>query len=99
MPDSLPMLPQGDRGPAEIPVPGFDPTAVHPPDEDATHVARVIFYRERKEIGGGREGSNMVRRFLAEGTSMNWVVKLERIDEAGNLQSAIVGYVERPDLA
>ena len=30
---------------------------------------------------------------------MNWVVKLERIDEAGNLESAIVGYVERPDLA
>src|SRR5277367_2493864 len=30
---------------------------------------------------------------------MNWVVKLERIDEAGNLQSAIVGYVERPDLS
>jgi hypothetical protein len=29
---------------------------------------------------------------------MNWVVKLERIDEAGNLQSTIVGYVERPDL-
>ena len=30
---------------------------------------------------------------------MNWVVKLERIDDAGNLQSTIVGYVERPDLA
>jgi hypothetical protein len=29
---------------------------------------------------------------------MNWTVKLERIDEAGNLQSTIVGYVERPDL-
>ena len=30
---------------------------------------------------------------------MNWVVKLERIDDAGNLQSTIIGYVERPDLA
>jgi hypothetical protein len=30
---------------------------------------------------------------------MNWVVKLERIDDAGNLQSTIVGYVERPHLA
>jgi hypothetical protein len=29
---------------------------------------------------------------------MNWTVKLERVDEAGNLQSTIVGYVERPDL-
>ena len=29
---------------------------------------------------------------------MNWMVKRERIDEAGNLQSTIVGYVERPDL-
>ena len=29
---------------------------------------------------------------------MNWTVKLERIDEAGKLQSTIVGYVERPDL-
>jgi hypothetical protein len=25
---------------------------------------------------------------------MNWVMKLERIDEAGNLQSAIVGHVQ-----
>ena len=30
---------------------------------------------------------------------MSWVVKLERIDDAGNLQSTIIGYVERPDLA
>ena len=29
---------------------------------------------------------------------MKWTVKLERIDEAGNLQSTIVGYVERPEL-
>ena len=29
---------------------------------------------------------------------MNWTVKLERIDEAGNLHSMIIGYVERPDL-
>lgn len=30
---------------------------------------------------------------------MNWVMKLERIDDAGNLQSTIIGYVERPDVA
>jgi hypothetical protein len=29
---------------------------------------------------------------------MKWTVKLECIDEAGNLHSATIGYVERPEL-
>jgi hypothetical protein len=29
---------------------------------------------------------------------MKWTVKLERIDEAGNLHSATVGHNERPEL-
>ncbi len=29
---------------------------------------------------------------------MKWTMKLERIDEAGNLHSTTVGYVERPEL-
>jgi hypothetical protein len=28
---------------------------------------------------------------------MKWTVKLERIDEAGNLHSTTVGYIERPE--
>jgi hypothetical protein len=29
---------------------------------------------------------------------MKWTLKLERIDEAGNLHSTTVAYVERPEL-
>jgi hypothetical protein len=29
---------------------------------------------------------------------MKWKVKLERVDEARNLHSTTVGYVERPEL-
>ena len=29
---------------------------------------------------------------------MRWTVKLERVDEAGNLHSTTVGHVERPEL-
>ena len=52
-----------------------------------------------KKLGVGRERSVWFGYFSPEGVSMSWVVKLERIDDAGNLQSTIIGYVERPDLA
>lgn len=29
---------------------------------------------------------------------MKWTVKIERIDEAGNLHSTTVGHIERPEL-
>jgi hypothetical protein len=33
-----------------------------------------------------------------EGFPMKWQLKLERIDEAGILQSTVVGFIERPEL-
>ena len=36
--------------------------------------------------------------FLAEGFSMKWTLKVKRIDEAGNLHSTVVGFIERPEL-
>jgi hypothetical protein len=29
---------------------------------------------------------------------MKWTLKVERIDEAGNLHSTVVGFIERPEL-
>ncbi len=49
-----------------------------------------------KKLGVDQE--ILFEEFLPEGFSMKWMLKLERIDEAGNLHSTTVAYVERPEL-
>jgi len=47
-----------------------------------------------KKLGGRLRNAEYVREFLTEEFLMKWTLKLERIDELGNLQSKVVG--ERP---
>ena len=57
------------------------------------------FGGDRKEVGGrSRKEEYRSRHSCWRRFSMKWTVKLERIDEAGNLHSTTVGYVERPEL-
>ena len=55
--------------------------------------------RDRKEVGGRlRKDEYPSRNSCWRRFSMKWKVRLERIDEARNLHSTTVGYVERPEL-